>query len=430
MSEPRRVADWLEVRAALRRIVHAVEPVASEQVDLSNALTRVLAEAVISPIDQPPWDNSAMDGYAVRSDDVRGCDDAHPCTLQVIERVPAGGFPERSVGRGEATSIMTGAPIPRGADSVIRVEHTRAESAERVLIFNDMDAGRNLRFKGEDLRRGDIVLTAGRVLRAAEIGLLATVGAKTVRVMRRPVAAILSTGDELADLDDYEQVLSGRKIVNSNAHALAAAVAATGATANVLGIARDDADSLHEHIARAQGSDLLITTAGASVGDHDLVKDVLEAIGFELEFWRVRMRPGSPFSFGWLKLGEHRIPVFGLPGNPVSALVTFELLVRPALRRMLGRADVYTPTIRVRAADRIPSKSGLTHFLRVRLKREQNGEWLARLTGAQGSGLITSMAEADALLIVPEDREGIEAGEMAWAVRLLAADAGQESIGF
>lgn len=430
MSEPQRSADWLDIRAAVRRLVQAATPLGAERVALVDALDRVLAERVVSPIDQPPWDNSAMDGYAVRSDDVRGADESHPVRLRVTERVPAGGFPERSVGAGEATRIMTGAPIPLGADTVIRIEHTREETADRVLVFNDVDSGRNLRFRGEDLRRGDVVLVPGRVLRAGEIGLLATVGASVVAVTQKPVAAILSTGDELADLSDYEEVLSGRKIANSNAYALAAAVKASGCELKLLGIARDDRASLREHLARASGADLLITTAGASVGDHDIVKDVLEEVGFELEFWRVRMRPGSPFSFGWLRTNERRIPVFGLPGNPVSALVTFEVLVRPALRRMLGRADVYSTTMQVRAADPIPSKAGLTHFLRVRLRRADNGDWLARLTGAQGSGIITSMAQADALLVVPEDCAGLQQGELAWAVRLQPGDAGQETIGF
>jgi molybdopterin molybdotransferase len=405
-------------------------PLDAERVELPAALHRVLAERVTSPIDQPPWDNSAMDGYAVRADDVRGASESHPVTLGVLERVPAGGFPTQAVSAGKATRIMTGAPIPTGADTVVRIEHTREESSESVLIFNDTDIGRNLRFRGEDLRRGDVVLSAGRILRSSEIGLLATVGASSVAVTRRPKAAILSTGNELADLGDYEEVMAGRKIANSNAYGLQAAVTASGGAPKLLGIARDDAASLREHIGRAGDADLLITTAGASVGDHDLVKDVLDDLGFELEFWRVRMRPGSPFSFGWLSSGERRIPVFGLPGNPVSALVTFELLVRPALRRMLGRTDVYSSTLRVRAADRIPSKSGLTHFLRVRLQRAENGEWTAQLTGAQGSGMISSMAEADALLVVPEDRDALEQGETAWAVRLLPGDAGQDTIGF
>ena len=429
MSDMRRSADWLEVRAAIRHIVDRVSALGSEGVALEQALGRTLAEAVTSPIEQPPWDNSAMDGYAVRAADVRGASVEKPMRLRVLEHIPAGGFPTAKITAGTAARIMTGAPLPEGADGVIRIEHTES-AGDEVLVVNDMDAGRNVRVRGEDMRRGDVVLPAGRIVRAAEVGLLATVGCARVPVARKPIAAILSTGDELADLNEFDQVMSGRKIINSNSYAVGAAVIATGAEARLLGTARDDAQDLEQHLARAAGADLLVTTAGASVGDHDLVKDVLESMGLALDFWRVRMRPGSPFSFGWLTISGKRIPVFGLPGNPVSALVTFELLVRPAIRKMLGRSQLFSPVMRVRCADRIPSKSGLTHFLRAQLRMSETGEWLARLTGAQGSGLITSMAMADALLIVPEDRDGLEQGELAWAVRLDAADAAVETIGF
>jgi molybdopterin molybdotransferase len=468
VSERTRFADWLEVRAAMQHVVQSSIPLPAETVKLEEALGRTLAEDIPSPIEHPPWDNSAMDGYAVRAEDVRDARADAPVALRILERVPAGGFPREEVGPGQATRIMTGAPIPRGADSVIRIEHTREDDVQ-VFVLDNQDAGRNVRAAGEDLRRGARALEQGRVLRAGEIGLLATVGCARVPVHRRPRVAILSTGDELAGLDDFDDVLAGRKIANSNSYALAAAVAATGATPVVLGIARDDEASLKEHLEPGFTADALVTTAGASVGDHDLVKDVLEANGFTIDFWRVRMRPGSPISFGWRavkpeekpeettekgKRGENpeetteerksganpeataeerksgRLLVFGLPGNPVSALVTCELFVRPALRRMLGRRDVFPPTLRVRAAERIPSKSGLTHFLRVRLEHGESGEMEARLTGAQGSGLITSMAEADALLVVPEDRSGIEEGEWAWAMRLAPGDEAQEHVGF
>lgn len=417
-----RVADWVTVDEAVARILDKVEVLGSERVELLEACGRVLFASVSSPIDQPPWDNSAMDGFAVRAEDVRGASSGRPVELHVLESVPAGGFPSLPVGPGQAIEIMTGAPVPEGADCVVRVEHTRRER-EHVLIVNDMDAGRNVRRAGEDVRAGQVVLEAGRTLRPAEIALLATVGCAEVEVHRRPRVAILSTGDELADLDAFDEVLAGRKIVNSNSYGLAAALRATGAVPELLGIARDDPASLRAHLERALPADALVTTAGASVGEHDVVKDVLEEIGMSLEFWRVQMRPGSPFSFGLVPRADREpLPVFSLPGNPVSALVTFEVLVRPAIRRMAGRRVLETSTVRVRAAEDIASKPGLVHFLRVKLTEDGEGGWLARLTGPQGSGIITSMSEADALLVVPLDAEGVAAGETASAIWLGEGD--------
>ena len=430
MTRTERQADWINVTSAVTRVLDAIEPLSTEVVPLTEAVQRTLASAIKSPIDQPPWDNSAMDGFAARLADVAAASEDAPVRLRIIESVAAGDFPQYPIGPGDATRIMTGAPIPEGADTVIRIEHTRPSDAGHVLIVDAMDAGRNLRFRGEDLRTGDTVLTRGRHLRAGEIGVLATVGARQVEVFRRPRVAILSTGDELADLDEFDQVLRGKKIVNSNSYALAAAVQNAGGIPAPLGIARDQADSLRDHIRKAFDSDVLVTTAGASVGDHDLVKDVLEELGCKVDFWRVKMRPGSPISFGLLPAHNRRLPVFCLPGNPVSALVTFELFVRPALRKMQGRAEVFSPTIHVMVAEHTASKRGLTHFLRVKLEHNPSGEPIARLTGGQGSGLITSMAHADALLIVPEDRDALNAGERALAVRLSGSDQGQENLGY
>ena len=420
-------ADWLSVREALDRILAAVAPLGAERVPVADAAGRTLAEDIRSPIDHPPWDNSAMDGYAVRAADVRGASRSAPVVLEVIDSVRAGSFAKRSVGPGQAIRIMTGAPMPEGADSVVRVEDTEARPGmpERIAIFDDRDAGRNIRRRAEDLRAVSLVLEAGRVLRPGEIGVLAAVGRAEVAVRRRPRIGILSTGDELAGPEAFEHVRAGRRIADSNSYALAAAVATAGGVPVRLGIARDDETSLRAHIEAAAGLDALITSAGASVGEHDLVRDVLDRLGLELDFWRVRMRPGSPFSFG--RFG--RMLVFGLPGNPVSALVTFEVLVRPALRRMAGRRDVHSRTIRVRVAEPIESKAGLAHFLRVRLEPDGAGGLAARLTGGQGSGIMSSMAEADALLVVPEAVERLAEGEEAVAIPLPAADAGQEAFG-
>jgi molybdopterin molybdotransferase len=426
-----RAADWLTVEDALARVLDSVAPLPPEDVPLLDALGGVLASAIVSPIDHPPWDNSAMDGFAVRSSDVMGATPDRPRVLRVVESVPAGGFPTREVGAGEAIRIMTGAPIPAGADGVVRVEHTRDAGAGSVEIVNDMDAGRNLRPKGEDVQAGAAVMGAGRRLRAADIGLLATMGQATVPLHRRPRVAILATGDELVDLDAFGEVIAGRRIVNSNSYALAAAVRATGGEAILLGIARDERSSIAAHLARSLDADVLVTTAGASVGDHDVVKDALIDAGFVLDFWRVQMRPGSPFSYGWLpRTSRAPLPVFGLPGNPVSALVTFEVFVRPAMRRLAGRSDVFSRTARVRAGRHIQSKRGLTHFLRARLERSDDGMPLAVLTGPQGSGLVSSMANADALLVVPLDVDRVDAGEMVNAILLEPSDAAQTEPGY
>lgn len=419
-----READWLSVTAAIERILVAVRPLPSERVRLLHALGRTLAENVTSPIDQPPWANSAMDGFAVLGADIADASEATPVVLDVIEDVPAGRFPTRTVQAGTAIRVMTGAPVPAGADTVVRVEHTFAVEGhpDRVRVLRGTDAGRNVRARGEDLRVGDTVVTAGTALHASELGMLATVGHDVVSATRRPRVAVLSNGDELADLDDFEQVRAGRRIVNSNSYALAGAVHAAGGEPILLGIARDDEASIRTHLEASRGADALITTAGASVGEHDLMKAVLEDMGFMLDFWRVQMKPGSPFSFGQLD----GMPVFSLPGNPVSALVTFEVLVRPALRRMLGRSRVHTPTFRVRTAEAVKARPGKTQFLRAILATDGHGGWLARLTGPQGSGILSSMTRADALLVVPAGPEPVpEATELA-AIALPVPDDGVE----
>jgi molybdopterin molybdotransferase len=420
-----REPDWLLIGDALERMIQAVQPGPLEDVELDDAAGRTLARDIASPVDQPPWSNSAMDGFAVRAGDVVGAADSAPKRLRVIESIPAGGFPTRAVGRGEATRIMTGAPLPDGADSVVRVEHTRPGPGDTVEILDDSDAGRNVRARGEDMQRGARVLEAGTLLGAGEIGVLAAVGSARVPVAVRPRVGLLATGNELADLDEWDAVEAGRRIMNSNSYALSASARAVGAQPVPLGIARDDADSLRTHLKPAVELDALVTTAGASVGDHDVVKDVLEEIGMRTSFWRVRIRPGSPFSFGTVpRSGRPDLPVFGLPGNPVSAVVTFEVLVKPVLRKMLHRTKLFPHTIRVRAAHRIESHAGLVRFLRVTLELD-DGAWLARLTGEQGSGILTSIARADALLVVPLDRAVVNEGEEMVAIPLQSPDDSQ-----
>jgi molybdopterin molybdotransferase len=418
-------ADWLPVGEALARVLAGVRPLPAEDTPLDDALGRTLAEEVISPVDQPAWNNAAMDGYAVRAADVRGARREAPRTLAVTEEVAAGGFPTRAVEPGTAIRVMTGAPVPAGADTVVRVEDTEA-AAGAVRILTDRDAGCNVRARGEDVRRGDAVLAAGSVLRPWEIGVLATVGRARVRTHRRPRVAILANGDELASLEEFDEVLAGRKVVNSNSHALAAAVRAAGCEPRPLGIARDDEGNIRELLAAGLECDAIVTVAGASVGEHDLVKRALAGMGFQLDFWRVRMKPGNPFSFGHL-VG---VPVFGLPGNPVSAGVTFEVLVHPALRRMLGRSAVHSPTIAVATGEALEPLADRVQFVRVRLEQDAGGTLTARRTGPQGSGILSSLARADALLVVPAGGERIPAGTHLAAIPLPAPDKGRVGPGF
>lgn len=426
-----RAADWILIHEALEVMLRAVEPCDTEQVSLAEAAGRTLAEPIISPIDHPPWDNSAMDGYAVLASDVRGATSASPAVLRVIEDVPAGARPEQPVSQGLATRIMTGAPVPTGADSVVRVEHTRLLDDGRVAVVNDFDAGRNVRARGEDVRAGETVLSPGRVLRSAEVGVLAMLGHTQPRVTRRPHVAVLATGNELVEPDRLDAVIAGTHIINSNTPAVAAALHDSGCTALLLGVARDELADLRARLREAIETDALITTAGASVGEHDLVKDALEEIGCRVLFWRVKIRPGSPFSFGVVPRDERPgLLVFGLPGNPVSALVTFEILVRPVLRRMLRRTAVYPFTLAATAGADIRSPPGLVRLLRVRLEHPPGAMPRAYLTGPQGSGILTSVAAADGLLIVPIDVETIRQGETVRVVPLRAGDAAQETADF
>jgi molybdopterin molybdotransferase len=426
-----RTADWLSIEDALQLMLSHVESTGTEAVPLDAALGRTLAEDVISPIQQPPWDNSAMDGYAVHAADIAGATADSPVILRVIEEVRAGGFPSRSVGRGEATRIMTGAPVPPGVDSVVRIEHTSANEDGSIAVEKSADARRNIRRRGEDLVAGQTVFPAGRLLRPAEIGVLAMVGCTQVQVSRRPAVAVLATGDELVEPDRIADVIAGTHIINSNSPAIAAALRSSDCSPIMLGIARDDHADLRERLTQSLKADALITTAGASVGDHDLVKDALEQLGCTTLFWRAKIRPGSPFSFGLVPRPDAApLPVFGLPGNPVSALVTFEVLVRPALRKMLRRTVLYPRIVPAVAGEDIVSPPGLVRFLRVLLEPSASGMPVAYLTGPQGSGILTSVAAADGLLVMSLEVERVAAGEAVRVVLMRGSDDAQEMLGF
>lgn len=396
-----------------------VQPLSSELVQLSQALGRVLAEDVASPVTLPPWDNAGMDGYAVLAADVDTATPEHPVALPVAETVPAGGFPAHGLERGTAVRVMTGAPVPSGADSVVRVEDTDG-GAVRVRIFGARDAGRNVRPRGEDVKAGAVALAAGTPLGAAQLALLAAVGTARVPVHRRPRVAVLASGNELVMLEQFDEVRAGRRIVSSNSYALEALVRSCGGEPVPLGIAADTVESLVAHLERATGCDLVLTSAGISVGEHDHLRRAVAALGGTVRFWRARMRPGGPVAAGTL----YGTPWIGLPGNPVSTLVTFELLARPALRRLAGYRRLFRRPVPVTlAGDGAAVAPGLAHFLRVALEWGEDGSATARLAGPQGSGLVSSMARADALLMVPEGQARVEPGGR-YAALLLGEEAG------
>lgn len=408
----------LTVTEASARILEGIRPLAVERVALLDAAGRVLARDAAAPYTLPHWDNSAMDGYAVRAADIAGAAAATPVRLTVQETVAAGEFPTRPVREGIATRIMTGAPLPDGADTVVRVEDTDG-GAEVVEVRDARDSRKNIRPRGEDFVAGDTVIPAGAAIAPAQVGVLASLGLPAVEVHRRPVVAILGSGDELVDLDRFHEVLAGRKIVTSNSYTLSALVRANGGVPLLLGNAADSPESLRALLGQVTGADLIVTSAGASVGAFDYTRDVLASLGARLDFWKVRMRPGAPIGFGAL----HGTPWIGLPGNPVSVMVTFELFVRPVIRRMQGFTRIFRRPTPVVLEEPVAIGARLTHFLRGIVSVRPDGSLSARLTGPQGSGILTSMARANALLVVPEERQRCEAGEVVNA--LLVADDAQ-----
>ncbi|HEX6575788.1 MAG TPA: gephyrin-like molybdotransferase Glp [Gemmatimonadaceae bacterium] len=397
----------ISVAEASARILAGLRALSGESVATADAAGHVLAEPVVATLDSPPWNNSSMDGYAVRASDIG----ITPVQLEVIGEVPAGSFPARAIADGETMRVMTGAPVPDGADTVIRREDTD-DGRDVVTIRDARDVLRNVRKRGEDFHAGEPIFPAGTSLGIAHLGVLAAAGIKTVRVHRHPRVAIISSGDELVELNEFHPGLAGKKIVSANGITLSALVRDAGADAIDLGIAADDRESVREKFARAKDADLIVTSAGISVGDHDYIREVFESEGGSIDFWKVRMRPGAPLASGRI----HGTPWIGLSGNPVSAIVTFELFVRPAIRRMLGMQKLFPETITVRVAHEITLAAPLMHFLRAEVTRTADGEYMAKLAGSQSSGVLTAMARSNALLVVPGDRLRIEAGEMHRAI--------------
>jgi len=392
----------LEVEEAVARFLSHFKPLEAEQMPILEALNRVLTEDVIAEMDIPPLANTAMDGYAVRCEDTGGAQPNAPRRLRVVADLAAGYVLDQRLQPGTAVRIMTGAPVPPGAKAVIPFEEIERDGDE-ILVFKRYPHNKNIRAVGEDVRAGQLALAGGAVLRPQEIGMLAALGRTHVAVHRRPRVAILSTGDEVIEPDAPWQP---GKIRDANSYSNAAQVLKYGGIPLRLGIARD---TMHDLTARIrsgleQGADLFLTSGGVSVGDFDVVKTVLAAEG-QITFWRVRMKPGKPLAFGTIQ----EVPLLGLPGNPVSAMVSFELFARPAILTMLGKRKLAKPTIDAILADEIKRKDNRRHYVRVTLE-ERDGKTYAHLTGDQGSGILLSMVKAGGLAIIPEDVDRLPAG--------------------
>ncbi len=450
--------EHLTVTAAQQRVLESVKLLGAESVRLEQSLGRVLAEDVRANRDQPPYDVSAMDGFALRSVDV----DNAPAVLEVIEDIKAGDMPGKTVQAGQCARIMTGAPVPPGADAVIRVEDTQAVSDTQVRINCSVKPDNDIRPRGESMRNGDVVLASGTEITPGAVGMLAMVKRSAVQVYRQPRVAILSTGDELEGLNDP---FDANKIPDSNSYALMAQVQTLGIQPALLGIARDKPEELRRYLQDGLKYDALLVSGGTSVGVHDYVRPTLEALGVQMKFWRVEMKPGHPMAFGVRTSTEptktveadavqvarsaatqayledrqgserratqqcatHDAFVFGLPGNPVSSMVCFEEFVLPALRRMMGHARIYRRTIAARLTHEVKHKHSRTEFMRVMLSKEEGG-YAATSTGAQGSGILASMSRAEGLLVVPFASKGLAAGSSV-TVQLLDGTAYQNEAG-
>lgn len=400
----------MSVEEALARILAEIQALPTTQVPLSEALGLVLAQDIVAQEDIPPFSNSAMDGFALLSRDSQPRS-GQPPRLRVTGGVAAGYVADEAVTEGTAMRIMTGAPVPPGADTVIQVELTRSEGpqGEWVEIMQAVPPGNNIRPAGEDMHRGQTILLQGNEIGSWEIGVLATLGWANVPVTRRPHVAILGTGDEVIDVDEP---LRPGKIRNSNSYLLEAAVRLAGAIPHRLGVARDTVESLREKFTEAIQYDLIITSGGVSVGDFDLVKNIMAEQG-HVDFWRINMRPGKPVAFG--SIGK--VPLLGLPGNPVSAAVTFELFGRPVIRKMLGHTRLLRPQVDVVVTDGVNERVMRRHYVRAWVEW-RDGRFVARTTGNQGSHITTSLLHTNALIIVPEGGVQIQVGGSAKAIML------------
>jgi molybdopterin molybdotransferase len=392
----------ITVAEALDKILSQIHPLGFEKVSLLDALGRVIGEDIYAQRNIPPLDNSGMDGYALRSEDVREACKELPVRLEVIEDLPAGFISTKKVEKGKAIRIMTGAPIPKGANTVIPVEETKRGDGF-VLVLKAVSLGENIRRSGEDVRKGDCVVSQGDLIRPAEVGMIASLGRSFISVYQRPLIAILCTGDELVDVDGGVNEV---KIISSNSYTLASQVKDCGAIPLQLGIAQDRRKEIEEKLRQGIRADVVISSAGVSVGDYDFVKEVMKKLGMEMLFWKVAMRPGHPLAFG--TIGSK--PVFGLPGNPVSSMISFEQFVRPSLLKMMGHRQLFRPVIEAVLKEEFKKAIGRRFFIRGSVSLEK-GQYVVTTTGEQGSGILRSMVKANGLIVIPEDQEIVRAGE-------------------
>jgi molybdopterin molybdotransferase len=403
----------ISVEEALIKILNSIQMLDSEEKHLLDCLGQVLAEDVYSPFDVPPHDNSAMDGYAVRATNIRRASHKNPKVLKVVGEVAAGGVSDLKVQPGTAIRIMTGAFIPDGADVVVPFEDTdeldRKEAAiskTEIGIRASLAEGCNIRRRGEDISKGELVLKKGKLLHPADIGVLASLGKSVVSVICRPLVGILATGNEVVEID---RPLPPGKIYNSNSYSLAAQVLQYGGIPKFLGVAPDDVEQLTAAVHEGLECDILVTSGGVSLGDYDVVKKVLAAEG-NVSFWTVRMKPGKPLAFGMFKRSDGKeIPHLGLPGNPVSSMITFEVFARPAIFKMMGRNNLGKFNITAIMEDSVVNRDRRRIFARVAVSRKDS-KYFARITGPQGSGILSSMSKANGLAIIPENIRQLKPG--------------------
>jgi molybdopterin molybdotransferase len=406
----------LSVEESLDKIISNTKVLEAETRPLLESQGQVLVEDIFANIDIPPLDNSAMDGYAVRSEDTLGASLQSPRVLRVIDTVIAGMISQHRIIPGTTIRIMTGAPIPSGADGVIRFEDTdkqRAQNSQEVSIYHEVRKGANMRKTGEDISRGSVVISKGTVIKPVHIGLMASLGKSRVTVFRKPRIAILATGNEIVETD---QPLPPGKLYNSNSYSIAALVARYGGIPDVLGIAKDTEDSLVSLVYRGINADMLISTGGVSEGDFDIVKEILAKEG-RIIFWKVRMKPGKPMVFGILRVGSREVPYLGLPGNPVSAMINFEIFARPAILKMSGKTRFGKAVIKAVLEDTVKNEDGRRVYARAIVDR-RNNQYFARTTGPQGSNILTSMSLANGLAIVPEDISAVKPGDVVDVIML------------